>query len=64
MLGFWQFSDAGSLPTSVSTHQNDGDPKTNRHCLPLFLLGEDYKGCLTTGLGKTVFKTLIGLVND
>src|ERR1700675_378412 len=66
MLEFWQFSElnAGSLPTSVSTHQNDRDSKTNRHCLPLFLLEEGYRQFLMSGLGEMVFRTLSGLVND
>jgi hypothetical protein len=66
MLEFWQFSElnAGSLPTSISTHQNDRDPKTNRHCLPLFLLEEGYRQFLMSGLGEMVFRTLSGLVND
>jgi hypothetical protein len=66
MLGFRQFSElnAGSLPTSVSTHQNDRDPKTNRHCLPLFSLQEGYRQFLMSGLGEMVFRTLSGLVND
>jgi len=28
------------------------------------LVGKDYKGCLTGGLGKTVLQTFSGLVND
>lgn len=41
LLRFWQFSelDARSLPTCVSANQNHDDPKTNRHCLRLFLVG-------------------------
>jgi hypothetical protein len=38
--------------------------KTNRHCLPLFLLEEGYRQFLMSGLGEMVFRTLRGLVND
>jgi hypothetical protein len=66
MLEFRQFSElnAGSLPTGVSTHQDDRDPKANRHCLPLFLLGKGYRQFLMSGLGEMVFRALSGLVND
>ena len=66
LLEFRQFFElnAGSLPTSVSTHQNDCDSKANRHCLPLFLLGKRYRQFLMSSLGEMVFGALSGLVND
>jgi hypothetical protein len=66
LLKFWQLYgvDARSLPTCVSTSQKHDDPQTNRHCRPLFLLGQAYGKCLMSTLGEMVFRMLSGLVKD